>query len=151
MSSPRQRCCHPSPTIYSGLCGAQGRNGGACLPCLYCWVKNKIRAETSHTVWSRCASVWTISGDLRMNSFAWLSFFCYFQHGLSTLFFYMPLQACGLPSLGRHLLFSFCIAQVVLESKVIEFLFLWMDVATISQCGSIVCVHDLDQESMTSF
>jgi hypothetical protein len=26
-----------------------------------------------------------------------------------------------------------------------------MDVATISQCGSIVCVRDLDPESMTSF
>ena len=87
----------------------------------------------------------------------------------------MPLQACGIPSLGMHLFsflflffdilhehvvyllwvdifyFLFCIAQVVLESEVIEFLFLWMDVATISQCGSIVCVRDLDQESMTSF
>ena len=67
------------------------------------------------------------------------------------LFFDMPLQACGIPSLGMHLLFSFCIAQVILESKVMEFLFLWMDVVTISQCGSIVCVRDVDQESMTSF
>ena len=98
---------------------------------------------------------------------------CYFQPWAINIFFDMPLQACGipslgmhfffslffwhtpwacgLPSLGRHLLFSFCIAQVVLESKVIEFLFLWMDVATISQCGSIACVRDLNQESMTSF
>ena len=81
---------------------------------------------------------------------AYLLWVCIFS--LFSFFFYWHTPwACGLPSLGRHLLFSFCIAQVVLESKVIEFLFLWMHVATISQCGSIVCVHDLDQESMTSF
>ena len=161
------------PSIQD-LCGAQVRSGEACLPCLYCWVKNKIWAEMSHTVWSRCASVWTISGDLRMNSFAWLSFFCYFQHGLSTFFLtclckhvaYL-LWVCIFSFflffsniLIEHVVyllwvdifyFLFCIAQVVLESKVIEFLFLWMDVATISQYGSIVCVRDLDQESMTSF
>ena len=79
----------------------------------------------------------------------WHTFFGYASF-LFSFFWHTPWE-CGLPSLGRHLLFSFCIAQVVLESKVIEFLFLWMDVATISQCGSIVCVRDLDKESMTSF
>ena len=75
------------PFIHAYMGLRVGMEGHVCLACI-AESKKKIRAEMSHTVWSRCASVWTISGDLRMNSFAWLSFFCYFQYGLSTFFWH---------------------------------------------------------------
>jgi hypothetical protein len=45
----------------------------------------------------------------------------------SFLFFWHTPWACGLPSLGRHLLFSFCIALIVLERIGHRVLILWND------------------------
>ena len=91
---------------------------------------------------------WSMDELLLPDSFS----LCYFQSWAINIFFDMPLQACGIPSLGMHLFsflfffffdilhehvvyllwvdifyFCFCIAQVALESRVMEFLFLWSD------------------------
>jgi len=141
--------------------------------CLACIAKSKTRSEQKRVIQSdqdvqACGLYLVIHGlTLLHDSFSFdisncgLSLFsslfltCLCKHVFgyaSFLFFFDILHEHVVYLLWVDIFyFLFCIAQVVLESEVIEFLFLWMDVATISQCGSIVCVRDLDQESMTSF
>ena len=95
--------------------------------------KTGSKGETSHKPWSRCASVWIFLVDgvwtpLYAPSLSFLSFLfgsraiyffltclsmwhTFFRYASFILFsFFWHAEACGIPSLGMHLLFSFCIA-----------------------------------------